>query len=113
MAVTAARWCGIVSTIVPGLREGSNLPQAHFQRANVRLMEHSGPMPCCNIVVGGRASLLTVSPDYRRYAQACLEMADATDDERTRALFIQMAQVWFRLAERRPSNPEIPRENTD
>lgn len=38
------------------------------------------------------------SEDYRRFAGACLEFADATEDEQTRAVLIQMAQVWFRLA---------------
>ena len=44
--------------------------------------------------------------DYRRYAKACLEMADATADEIARAAYIQMAQVWFRLAEERTTEPE-------
>jgi hypothetical protein len=42
---------------------------------------------------------LTASPDYRGYAKACLEIAETAGDKRTRAVFIQMAQVWFRLAE--------------
>jgi hypothetical protein len=39
-------------------------------------------------------------PDqYRRFAEACVTMANTTQDNQTRALFMQMAQVWFRLAE--------------
>ncbi len=36
---------------------------------------------------------------YRRFSKECLEMARAVDDARVRAVLIQMAQVWFRLAE--------------
>jgi hypothetical protein len=36
--------------------------------------------------------------DYRRFARACLEEARATEDPQTRALMLQMAQVWHRLA---------------
>jgi hypothetical protein len=43
--------------------------------------------------------LLTTRIEYRQYAQACLEVAEASSDQRTRAVFVQMAQVWFRLAE--------------
>ena len=33
------------------------------------------------------------------YAKECLKIAHSATDERTRAIFSQMAQVWFRLAE--------------
>jgi hypothetical protein len=39
------------------------------------------------------------SEDYRRYAEECLTLGSATDSQHTRALFVQMAQVWLRLAE--------------
>jgi hypothetical protein len=39
------------------------------------------------------------SEHYRRYAQACLEIARNTKDERMRSSLLHMAQVWFRLAE--------------
>ena len=51
--------------------------------------------------------------DYRRYAQACLEMADATADEVVRAAYIQMAQVWFRLAEEKAVQLENLQEDAD
>lgn len=47
----------------------------------------------------GGAFLMSKSEDYRRFAGACLEIADLTEDQQIRAVFIQMAQVWFRLAE--------------
>ncbi len=39
------------------------------------------------------------SEEYRRFAQECLEIARTTEDERSRAVLIQMAQVWLRLAQ--------------
>jgi hypothetical protein len=44
---------------------------------------------------------MSTSEGYRRFAKACLEIAGTIEDEQTRAVFIQMAQVWFRLAEER------------
>jgi hypothetical protein len=41
---------------------------------------------------------MSTSEDYRRFAAVCLEFAGAIEDQQTRAVFIQMAQVWFRLA---------------
>ncbi len=41
------------------------------------------------------------SDQYRRFAQECLEMARTSESEQTRVVLIQMAQVWFRLAEAR------------
>jgi hypothetical protein len=35
---------------------------------------------------------------YRRFAEECLLMASNAEDEKTRAIFHLMAQVWFRLA---------------
>jgi len=43
------------------------------------------------------------SDQYRRFAQECLEMAHTSESEQTRVVLIQMAQVWFRLAEARAS----------
>jgi hypothetical protein len=39
------------------------------------------------------------SDEYRRFARECLEIAETIDDPQTRAVMVQMAQVWFRLAE--------------
>ena len=41
------------------------------------------------------------SDQYRRFAQECLEMARTSESEQTRVVLIQMAQIWFRLAEAR------------
>ena len=46
------------------------------------------------------------SDDYRRFAQECLEMARTAEDPQTRAVLLQMAQVWFRLAENHAGNGE-------
>lgn len=39
------------------------------------------------------------SDEYRGFAQECLEMSKTVKDERSRAVLIQMAQVWLRLAD--------------
>jgi hypothetical protein len=39
------------------------------------------------------------SDQYRRFAHECLEMARTSETDHTRVILIQMAQVWFRLAE--------------
>ncbi len=44
------------------------------------------------------------SDQYRRFAQECLEMARTSESEQTRVVLIQMAQVWFRLAEARETD---------
>jgi hypothetical protein len=49
---------------------------------------------------------MSKSENYRRFAGACLEIADATEDQQVRAAFIQMAQVWFRLAEEHAEEEE-------
>jgi hypothetical protein len=45
------------------------------------------------------------SEEYRRFARECLEMAQSTEDEQTRAVLLHMAQVWLRLAEARENKP--------
>ena len=66
----------------------------------------------CRVATLRRGAFILVGPpDYRRYAQACLEMADATVDRRTRAVFIQMAQVWLRLADDKAVQPEDFKED--
>ncbi len=46
------------------------------------------------------------SDEYRGFAQECLEMSKTVKDERSRAVLIQMAQVWLRLADERPSKDQ-------
>ncbi|HEU5273012.1 MAG TPA: hypothetical protein VFU97_05065 [Xanthobacteraceae bacterium] len=52
----------------------------------------------------GGLSALPRSEEYRRFAQECLEMSRTTEDERSRAVLIQMAQVWLRLAQAHEAN---------
>jgi len=40
------------------------------------------------------------SEQYRRFAEECVKMAAAIQDEQARAILMQMAQVWFRLSNR-------------
>jgi DNA-binding FadR family transcriptional regulator len=39
------------------------------------------------------------SEEYRQFAEACLVMAQTAADEVARAMLIQMARVWHRLAD--------------
>jgi hypothetical protein len=46
------------------------------------------------------------SVEYRRFAVRCLEIARTTGDEQTKAIMVQMAQVWSRLADEADAAPE-------
>jgi hypothetical protein len=61
----------------------------------------TGRLHCSNI---GGLLCMTTSQKYRRFAQECLEMVRFARDEQTRAILLQMAQVWFRLAEEKVSS---------
>ncbi len=52
------------------------------------------------------------SEKYRRFAKECLELADGAQSAKSRALFLQMAQVWFRLAEESASDKNDDDERT-
>ena len=39
------------------------------------------------------------SERYRQFASRCLDIARATENAQTKAVMLQMAQVWSRLAE--------------
>jgi hypothetical protein len=54
----------------------------------------------------GRRSCVAKSEEYRRFAEECLVLARNAEDERTRALLLHMAQVWFRLAEERTNETD-------
>jgi hypothetical protein len=60
-------------------------------------------MALSRCVKAGVEFCVSKSEQYRRFAQACLEMARNAKDERARASLLHMAQVWFRLAEERVS----------
>lgn len=40
------------------------------------------------------------SDEYRRFAAACLKIERGADDERQRAIFLQMARTWLALAQK-------------
>jgi hypothetical protein len=46
------------------------------------------------------------SEEYRRFAQECLLLARAAEDQRARASLLHMAHVWFRLAEEHENEAE-------
>jgi hypothetical protein len=62
----------------------------------------------------GGISCVDRSDQYRRFAKECLEMARTSENEHTRIVLIQMAQVWFRLAEAHESgDTKKPPDNPD
>jgi hypothetical protein len=46
------------------------------------------------------------SDGYRRFAAECLKIAHAAEDERQRAIFVQMARAWLSLAQRAETNAD-------
>jgi hypothetical protein len=46
------------------------------------------------------------SESYRRYAEECLRLGQTTDNQQARVTFLQMAQVWLRLAEEVEKNSD-------
>ena len=50
---------------------------------------------------------MSPSAQYRRFAQECLEMAQTTEDPRSRAALLQMAQVWARLADEQRRDKDL------
>ena len=80
-------------------------PIGTFKRVDADSGEHRR---CSRVAVSGferrGPRLVGKSDEYRRYARECLEMASAISDPRARASLLQMAQVWFRLADRMPAD---------
>jgi hypothetical protein len=52
------------------------------------------------------------SEEYRRYAAECLEMASTVENPQARAVLLQMAQVWFRLAGQKTSRDNASENET-
>lgn len=53
---------------------------------------------------------------YRQFASRCLEIARATENVQTKAVMLQMAQVWSRLAgdmDAIPDEDPLSREGND
>ena len=51
------------------------------------------------------------SEQYRAFAARCLEIAHNSEDPHTKAIMLQMAQVWSRLADTDPDHqPKVERE---
>jgi hypothetical protein len=53
------------------------------------------------------------SDHYRRFAQECLEMARSSEGGQARVVLIEMAQLWFRLAEARATDDPSRRHDVD
>jgi hypothetical protein len=44
------------------------------------------------------------SDEYCRFTAECLKMARTAEDEQSRAIFLQMARVWFALIQKDETN---------
>jgi hypothetical protein len=44
--------------------------------------------------------------EYCRFTAECLKMARAAEDEQNRAIFLQMARVWFALVQKDAPNAD-------
>ena len=49
---------------------------------------------------------MALADQYKRRAAECVRMAERTDDAQDRALLMQMAQTWMRLAEKAEDRSE-------
>jgi hypothetical protein len=46
------------------------------------------------------------SDEYCRFTAECLKMARTAEDEQNRAIFLQMARVWFALVQKDETNAD-------
>ncbi len=53
----------------------------------------------------GTVSILSGPAEYRQSAAECLRLARRTDDSGTKALYLQMAQAWIKLADDLETRP--------
>jgi len=68
---------------------------------------------CIEWLWDGSVSCVDRSDQYRRFAQECLAMARTSESDHTRVVLIQMAQLWFRLAEACASDEPARRPGMD
>jgi hypothetical protein len=72
-----------------------------------RRLERSGPLwRCDKPSESGKKQRMGRSGRYREFASRCLEIARATENAQTKAVMLQMAQVWSRLAEDTDALPD-------
>ena len=65
------------------------------------------PRRCSSVPALGKGFMVTEkSEEYRRLAATCLEMAREREQPQHRALLLQMAQIWARLAAERTDDAE-------
>jgi hypothetical protein len=54
-----------------------------------------------------RGSTMGTRRDHRRYAEECVAMAQRSDDDSDKALWLTLAQSWVRLAEHVARGPHL------
>lgn len=55
---------------------------------------------------GHRDGFMGLADQYKRRAAECVRMAERTDNAEDKALLLQMAQTWMRLAEKAEDRPD-------
>src|SRR5262245_17478500 len=96
----------------PGI--SAHVSQSNSQPARGPCREHPTPScvaVCLHHITGGPIPMGR-SEEYRRFAAECLEMAGTFDNPQARAVLLQMAQVWFRLAGEVPVSGDAPESET-
>jgi hypothetical protein len=83
------------------------MPKSLSARENLPVMERPAVLVRCGTQRGIRR-MRRKSEDYRRYAEECLRLGQTTDNPQTRAILLQMAQVWLRLAEQAENGSDGP-----
>lgn len=96
----------------PALRKTSAPMRAYRQARGIKIIfaalpERCRALPRCGDSKGGKAEMGR-SEQYRWFASRCLEIARHTDDMHTRAVMLQMAQTWSRLAKEADRSADRP-----
>ena len=73
---------------------------------HARIFRVAEVWPAFGVASNRGLAAMSRSDQYRRFAGECLKMAHSTTDEQRRAIFMQMAQVWFALAQRDDANAD-------
>ena len=64
------------------------------------------PWRFCVAAAGSALRYMGRSEEYRQFGEACLEMAQTAADQVARAMLIEMARVWHRLADAHAYEPD-------
>jgi hypothetical protein len=80
------------------------MEESRGEKHNKRNLRDFSALPTVSQQSGGLP--MSRSDEYRRFAAECLKMPRTAEDEQNRAMFLQMAQAWFALAQKDESNAD-------